>query len=153
MEPGSGSSPAPTPTPVKKGGKRQAAPKVIGEFRQLPDQGSIFVGSKGVMLLPHIAKPEFYPEAQFKDFSYPQLEPRNHWRQFAEACRGNDKTSANFDYAGPLTETVLLGGVATRYPATTLEWNTAELKFTNMAEASQYIRRAYRQGWEVKDLS
>jgi hypothetical protein len=137
----------------KKGRKRDAAPKIQGEFRELPSQGSIFIGTKGVMLLPHIAKPELYPDHQFKDFVFPKLEQQNHYTQFAEACLGRGKTSASFDYSGPLTEAVLLGGVATRFPQKELAWNGPALKFTNSSEATQLLRRAYRKGWEVKGLS
>jgi len=122
------------------------------EGDKLPEQGSIFIGTKGVLLLPHVAKPQLYPYAQFKDFSFPKLPAQNHWTQFAEACRGNGKTSAHFDYAGPLTETVLLGGVATRFPQATLRWDAAKLKF-DASEADQLLRRAYRKGWEVAGLS
>jgi hypothetical protein len=121
------------------------------EGDKLPQQGSIFIGTKGVLLLPHVAKPQLYPDSQFKNFAFPKLDPQDHWTQFAEACRGNGKTSAGFDYAGPLTETVLLGGVATRFPNTTLEWNAADLKF-NVAEANELLRRSYRKGWEVAGL-
>ena len=72
--------------------------------------------------------------------------------QFADACRGNGKTSAGFDYSGPLTEAVLLGGVATRFPKTTLQWNAAKVQFDNETQANQYLRRVYRKGWEVKGL-
>jgi predicted dehydrogenase len=119
----------------------------------LPDQGSIFLGEKGVMVLPHVAKPILLPEESFKDYARPTLEPINHWHQFVEAVRGNGQTSANFDYAGPLTESILLGGIASRFPKTTLEWDAAKLRFTNVADANQYIRRTYRKGWEVPGLS
>ena len=127
--------------------------KALLDGDDLPDQGSVFIGTKGVMLLPHIASPQLYPDAQFKDYQRPKLPSVNHYTQFAEACRGNTKTSANFDYAGPLTEAVLLGGVATRFPQTTLEWNAAELRFNNEPDANPYVRRTYRKGWEVKGLS
>lgn len=120
--------------------------------RKLPDQGSIFIGTKGSMLLPHVDKPMLLPEAQFKDFPMPTVKGDDHWIQFVEACLGNGTTAAGFDYSGPLTETVLLGSVATRFPKTTLEWNAAKLKFANVSDANQYVRRAYRKGWEVKGL-
>jgi hypothetical protein len=123
------------------------------EGDKLPDQGSVFIGTKGVMLLPHVAKPQLYPDATFKDFVPPKLPNINHWKSFTEACRGNGTTSANFDYSGPLTEAVLLGGVATRFPKTTLEWDGPGLKFTNESEANKLLRRQYRKGWEVKGLS
>ena len=120
--------------------------------RKLPDQGSIFIGTKGVMVLPHVSRPILLPDEQFTDFKMPDVKGSNHWGQFVEACRGNGKTSANFDYAGPLTEAVLLGGIASRFPKTTLDWNAAKLTFSNQAEANQFVRRAYRKGWEVKGL-
>jgi predicted dehydrogenase len=134
-------------------GDRRPAAEIqsLLEGDKLPDQGSIFVGTKGALLLPHVARPQLYPDSQFKSFTFPKLAHQDHWTQFAEACRGNGKTSAGFDYAGPLTETVLLGGVATRFPHTTLEWNTAELKF-NLADANALLRRKYRKGWEVAGL-
>ena len=66
---------------------------------------------------------------------------------------GNGKTTTPFDYSGPLTESVLLGPAATRFPKTTLEWNGAKGKFRNSEEANQVVRRQYRTGWRVKGLS
>jgi predicted dehydrogenase len=123
------------------------------EGQAAPDQGSIFIGTKGVLLLPHVGRPQLFPQAQFKEFAMPRVGSVNHWTQWLEACRGQGTPSANFDYSGPLTEAVLLGGLATRFPKTTLEWDAAGLKFTNLAEANQYLRRTYRKGWEVKGLS
>ncbi len=57
-----------------------------------------------------------------------------------------------FDYSGPLTESVLLGCLATRFPGMTLEWDPAELKVTNVSEANAFVRRRYRKGWEVEGL-
>ena len=124
---------------------------LLGE-RKLPDQGSIFLGTKGVMILPHVGRPILLPDEQFKDFKAPEVKGGDHWGQFVEACRGNGKTSANFDYAGPLTEAILLGSVATRFPKTTLDWDAEKLSFRNVADANQYVRRAYRKGWEVNGL-
>jgi predicted dehydrogenase len=118
---------------------------------KLPGQGSIFVGTQGVMLLPHIGQPRLVGEA-FEDSKVEEVEGEDHWRQFIEAALGNGKTSANFDYAGPLTESVLLGSVASRFPNTTLEWDAGKLSFTNVAEANRFVRRPYRKGWEVTGL-
>ncbi len=123
----------------------------LGPDIKLPDQGSIFLGTKGAMLLPHIGMPVLLPKANFMEFAMPKLAQVDHYRQFVEACRGNGKTSAHFDYAGALTETILLGGVATRFPKTTLEWDAAKMTFKNLNEANPFLRRAsYRKGWEPK---
>jgi predicted dehydrogenase len=120
---------------------------------KFPDQGSIFLGTNGVMLLPHIGKPQLLPVEKFAGFKMPQIENGNHYTLFLEAVRGNGKTTAGFDYSGPLTETVLLGGVASHFPQTTLEWNSRALKFKNVSAANAFLRRTYRRGWEVKGLS
>ena len=119
---------------------------------EMPNSGSIFIGTDGVMVMPHVGKPQLYPEAKFKDFKFPEIGEVNHWGSFVSACLGEGKTSANFAYAGPLTEAVLLGGVASRFPKTTLDWNALKLKF-NLGEANQYVRRTYRKGWSIKGLS
>lgn len=114
---------------------------------KLPDQGSIFRGTHGVMVLPHVGMPKLLGEA--KGHPIAEVEGANHWHQFIDAAKGEGKTSANFDYAGPLTEAVLLGSVASRFPQQTLEWDTVAQKFGNVPEANHYVRRAYRQGWEI----
>ena len=119
---------------------------------KVPAQGSVFIGAKGVMVLPHVGMPVLLPMEQFRDFEMPQEEAANHYFQFADAVMGKGKTSTSFDYSGPLTEAVLLGPVATRFPHTTLEWNAAKMKFKNSAEADALVRRPYRTSWHVKGL-
>jgi len=120
------------------------------EGQELPGQGSVFIGTKGVMLLPHVDRPSLFPKADFADYQMPEISGANHWEQFVNACLGHGATSANFDYAGPLTETVLLGSLATRFPKQTLEWNSAQLTFTNVKEANTFVGRSYRKGWEPR---
>jgi predicted dehydrogenase len=122
------------------------------EKDEMPNTGSIFIGTDGVMVLPHIAKPQLYPDAKFTDFKYPDLGELDHWASFVNACLGEGKTTAHFGYAGPLTEAVLLGGVASRFPETTMEWNAHKQKFS-VSDANQFVRRRYRKGWSVKGLS
>lgn len=131
---------------------REVLEPVLGKH-SLPDQGSIFLGEKGALLLPHVAAPILLPEEKYTGYERPQLADLNHWHQFVDAVRGEGQTLAPFSYAGPLTESILLGGVATHYPNETLEWNAADLKFTNLDAANQHIRRNYRAGWEVPGLS
>ena len=122
------------------------------EGDNVPGQGSIFIGTKGVMLLPHIASPQLYPDADYRTFRMPEVETIDHWTHFAKCVREGGKPWANFDYAGPLTEAVLLGGVATRFPHATLVWDAAAVQFTNLPEANQYVKRPYRKGWEVRGM-
>jgi predicted dehydrogenase len=120
--------------------------------RGLSDQGSIYIGSNGVLYSPYIANPVLLPAAQFRDYRIPQVGGEDHYRQFVEACRGNGRTAAGFDHAGPLTESVLLGCLATRFRNTTLNWDAANLRVTNVAGANRFVRRTYRRGWEVEGL-
>jgi predicted dehydrogenase len=126
--------------------------RALLEGDELPGAGSIFVGTQGVLVLPHVARPLLYPDKKFKDLKLPDVTEDNHWGKFVEACLGGTRTTAGFDYSGPLAETVLLGTVALRFPKTTLKWNAAALNFSE-SEANQYIRRQYRTGWAVKGLS
>ena len=122
------------------------------EDQQFPDQGSLFIGTKGLMLLPHVELPKLFPANDFKDYGLPRVKGLNHWKQFVQACRGNGVTTADFSYAGPLTEAILLGGIASRFPQVTLSWNSREMKI-NHPGANQLVRREYRNGWQSPAMS
>jgi len=62
------------------------------------------------------------------------------------------RPGANFDYAGPLTEFVLLGVIANRVPGKLLTWHAAEMKLEGSDEAARLLKRTYRKGWEVEGL-
>ncbi|MGL5018611.1 MAG: Gfo/Idh/MocA family oxidoreductase, partial [Luteolibacter sp.] len=124
---------------------------LIGD-KKLPRQGSIFIGTAGVMLLPHVGTALLFPAETFRDYVPPAVEEVNHWTQFVSACQGVGETSAPFTYGGPLTEAVLLGGVASHFPQATLKWDAPQLEFS-LAEANRFVRRDYRKGWEIKGLS
>ncbi|CAN5238319.1 Gfo/Idh/MocA family oxidoreductase [soil metagenome] len=119
-----------------------------------PDQGSILIGTDGVLLAPHGSSPKVYRNGEAQRVQMPDLEPRDHYTEFVEACLAGDGTqpSAPFDYSGPLSEAVLLGCLATALPGESLEWDAAALKFTNSEAANALVRRSYRKGWEVEGL-
>ena len=71
-----------------------------------------------------------------------------HHQEFVEACKGGPKAGSNFDYAAPLTVTVLLGNVAMRAQQR-IDWDPVKMKVTNVPEANAYLQREYRQGWEL----
>ncbi len=116
------------------------------------DQGSIYIGTEGILYSPYIAAPVLLPKEKFADYKIPKQPGEDHYRQFIEACRGNGKTSTPFSYSGPMTEAVLLGCLATRFVKTTLEWDVTKPAITNVKEANAYVRRTYRKGWEVEGL-
>jgi hypothetical protein len=114
---------------------------------KMPDQGSIFIGTEGVMVLPHIAMPRLVGE-KVAGKEIEKVPGSNHWHQFIDAAMGSGQTTAGFDYAGPLSESVLLGSVATRFPQQELQWDAKALRFTNVEDANKFVRRTYRAGWE-----
>jgi hypothetical protein len=70
-----------------------------------------------------------------------------------DAARGHGTASAPFEYAGPLTEMVLLGCLATRFPEKAIEWDAEKMRSPNVEEANKFVRRTYRKGWEELGLS
>jgi predicted dehydrogenase len=137
-------------------GDERPAKKILTEHigdKPFPDQGSLFIGDAGAMLLPHVAQPQMFPEKKWAGFIRLLIDDENHWHQFVEAVRGNGNTSTPFSYSGPLTESVLLGGIATHFKDQTLEWDATNLTFRNVPDANRLIRRTYRPGWDVAGLS
>jgi len=133
---------------------------------ELPKTGSLFVGEKGNMVLPHVGGPRLYPVENFKEFVYPKdIKGLNHWHGWVDAILAGTKTTDSFDYAGLLTETVQLGNVAARASrpptpkrgtnapgardANTLKWDSENLRFTNNDAANALLTKTYRRGWEV----
>jgi len=126
-------------------------PKHIREHidgRAFPKQGALLIGEAGSMLLPHPGGPQLFPKDKFKGYARPGIAERNHYHHWVDACRQQAQTEAGFGYAGPLTETILLGTIALRCPGKELAWNAKQMKVTNLAEANQYIHRPYRKGWD-----
>lgn len=118
---------------------------------KLPGQGSLYIGTEGVLLHSHTNTPQLLPKEKFTGYKYPKLEPRNHWFDFIDCCikGGSQKPTANFDYAGPLTEAVLLGCLASPFPGETLQWDAPALKISNHEAANALVKRKYRAGWEM----
>lgn len=112
---------------------------------------SLMVGEKGCLLVNHFSDPRLFPEKDFADFEWPELEEANHYHGWVDAClEGNTELSANFAYAGPLTETVQLGNVAAHFPGETLEWDAENFRITNLKEANAHLTCDYREGWAVE---
>ena len=127
---------------------KQKSPE--GKEIGLPDQGSMFVGEKGYVLLPHVAQPILLPESDFVKTTIERKPNGNHYHLFVDACLGGAPTTAHFGYAGPLTEAVLLGVLANRFPQQELQWNAEAMNIPNHVSANSLLRRDYRSGFEVK---
>jgi predicted dehydrogenase len=114
----------------------------------LPGSGSILLGERGSLVIPHVAMPKLFPEEKFADFKIEVVPARDHYVSWADACRGEDKTTSHFDYAGPLSETVLLGTIAIRLPGQALSWNVDEFKLAGSPHAQGLLTKSYRAGWQ-----
>ena len=112
--------------------------------------GVLFVGDKG-MLAADYGRYHLFPLEKFKGFQPPEPsipDSLGHWNEWVNACKTGSPTTCNFDYAGALTETVLLGIVAFR-TGKSLKWDAQSLKATNCPAADRYITKEYRKGFEV----
>ena len=112
--------------------------------------GCVFIGDEG-MLLSDYSKHVLLPEEKFRDYKGPEKTiPRvaSHHAEWIAACKGEGKTLADFEYSGWLTEANHLGNVAYR-TGKKIEWDPATLTATNAPEAAKFIRREYRQGWDL----
>lgn len=118
--------------------------------RKVPGSGVMFVGTEGDLFADYTSY-RLYPEERFARFEppAPTIPPSpGHYAEWLAACRGGAPAACAFDYAGPLSETVLLGSVAYRV-GRRIEWDAAALTATNAPEAARYVRKEYRAGWEV----
>ena len=127
--------------------------KGVIDASQLPGSGSVLVGEKGALLIPHVGQPKLLPEDRFADAEYPQLDRQSHYILWADACRGEGQTNSHFGYAGNLTETILLGTIAIRLPETKLTWDAPSMRLTGHPKAAGMLTRRYRRGWEIDGLS
>lgn len=134
------------------------------------DGGVLLVGTKGKMLIDcYGANPRLLPTLRMKEIDHVLTLPRvpeGHYLQWVNACRagyGNATTSSPFEYAGPFTESILMGNVAIRswmlknpklkgwedkyLGRKKLLWDASNMRITNFEEANQFVRRSYRPGW------
>jgi hypothetical protein len=85
-----------------------------------------------------------------------------HYTQWVDACMagyGKMTLSSPFDYAGPMTEAILMGNLALRcyamkgkdgYPGRKkLLWDAKNMKITNFDEANAFVGRKFREGWSM----
>jgi predicted dehydrogenase len=136
------------------GGKKP--PIELFEGEDVSQGGALLIGEKGKLYVPHDygGKHTFLPKAKFEGYqnppeTIPRVPGANHHKDWVSACKNPDhKACSNFSYSGPLTEMVLLGVVAFR-TGQKIEWDGPNMKATNSSAAEEYIRPAYRKGWEL----
>ncbi|MBI3849998.1 MAG: Gfo/Idh/MocA family oxidoreductase [Verrucomicrobia bacterium] len=136
------------------GGIMPPRPVELEDGRELNrEDGIIFVGDKGKMLVTGWGgeNPRLIPESRNRDYQRPpKTLPRSvgHHKEWLLACRTGSPTRSNFDFAGPLTEAVLLGVVCVRNGGDKLLWDSAKVA-TNEPEANRFLHYEYRKGWEL----
>ena len=112
--------------------------------------GVLFVGDKG-MVLANYGSHVLLPKDKFVDVERPaKTIPASvgHHQEWINACLQGTPTTCNFDYSGPLTETVLLGNVAYR-TGEKIRWDAQNLKAIGCDKADVFLRRNYREGWSL----
>lgn len=136
------------------GGKRPPRPKHLEASRKTPTRGQVWVGSGNRSLMDTSEKcqsPRLIPESEMKAYaphrpakSIPRIPKGSPHQEWVRACKGGPKPGSNFDYSGPLSETVLLGNLAIR-ARKRIEWNSERFEITNDAAANELLRASYRR--------
>ena len=141
------------------GGLLPARPAELEVGRKLGDDdgGVLLIGSEATLMAGCYGRsPRLIPEARMQTFTAPPKTldriPKGedgHEQDWIRACKGGKPASSNFDISGPLSEMVLMGNLAVRFPNRLLLWDGAAMKVTNDADADAYVRRQYREGWKL----
>jgi predicted dehydrogenase len=137
------------------GGKLPARPEGLDPQVKFAQSGCLFAGTKASMILSGNAGDivQIFPQPTIE--APPRLLDRNtrgkdllqkHIGEWMAACRGDGKTLSNFAYAGPMTESLLLGNLAVRV-GQKIEWDGPNLRITNHETANQWVNKPYREGW------
>lgn len=145
------------------GGMRPPTPEELDEDQKdLPAEGMMFVGDKGKILAGfHVDSPRLIPEKRMKGAPAAEAAPRRQPRdpgqaspgmsQWIAACRGGAQSPGSFLNAGPISVAVNLYAVALR-TGRKLLYDAESRKITNVAEASKYLSREYRKGWDPQSI-
>jgi hypothetical protein len=128
------------------GGVKPPIPREM-EGRAMPSSGTLYVGDEGKML-----GLEILPSSRAKKFaSVPKTLPRRSgtWGEWFEACTGGEQAGCHFEWAGLLTELVLIGNIAIR-TGKQLQWDAKNMRITNDEDANQYVKEPYHNGWSLE---
>ena len=112
-------------------------------------KNTLFIGTGG-MLICGFDGWSLLPAEKFADFRGPkETIPKSagFHREWLDACRGGMPATCNFQYSGPLAESVLLANIAYRVQGK-FDWDAASIQ-SNRDDVNALLRREYRRGWEV----
>lgn len=136
------------------GGLKPPRPLELEDGREMgqENEGLLFIGERGTIMCGFQGEnPRLIPDSKMKEFKQPpKTLPRSagNNQEWIEACKGGPPGGANFEFEDAITESVLLGNVAVR-AGKKLRWDGPGMKVINAAEAQQYVRDEYRQGWTL----
>lgn len=135
------------------GGLMPPEPAEMPPGGRLPDNGVLYIGSKGKMYHgSHGGMPQLLPHALNDEAAKVNKSIERspgHYEEWVAACKGGPRPVSNFDYAGPLTEIMLLGVLSLKAPGRRLEWDSANLKINNAPELNHLVHTEYRKGWNL----
>ena len=135
----------------------------LAEYAKNPeaklDNGVIIIGSKATTFgQSHASRPRCLAgDAAAVEKVLKKGDPAsnyNHYREFVEACQANDpsRCGSKLSYAAPLTEALLIGCIALRYPGEELHFDPKKMQFTNKPEANAFLKAPSRGDWDFKKL-
>jgi hypothetical protein len=134
------------------GGIRPMTPdELLADGKTLSAEGMMFIGDKGKIVAGFRGEdPKLIPEIRMKDIKtdLPEESYPDTTEAWITAFRDKKQSPGSFTLAGPVTETILLGAVALR-ARKRVEYDTLNMKITNVPEANKFLTREYRQGWEL----
>lgn len=134
------------------GGMKPSTPhELLSDGKTLTAEGMMFVGDKGKIIAGFRGEnPVLIPESRMKDITVeePEVYSQDSNDVWINAFRNKTQSPGSFIYAGPVTETILLGAVALR-ARKRVEYDSSSMKITNFPEADKFLTREYRQGWEL----
>jgi hypothetical protein len=137
------------------GGHKPPASLIGGD--PLDKNGCIIIGTEGTFYSIDWAgdRHMLYPKEKFAEYKPPaQTLPRvkSHHQEWFAACKGGPAPMANFiDFAAPMTEIMQLGNLALLV-GRDLRWDTTAMQAPGCAEAEEFIKPAYREGWRISGL-
>jgi predicted dehydrogenase len=134
------------------GGLMPNKPEELGDEDLNKGGGALLIGSKGKLLHDTYGlKPRLLPKSLHDSYGkppqkLPRIENEDHEMNWVNAAKGKTETSCPFEYAARLTEVMLLGVVALR-AGKKINYDGRNMRVTNVAQANDFLRREYRQGW------
>lgn len=132
------------------GGLRPPVIHEIEEGVKMGAGGTLFIGEKG-KILNDVIFPKSRRDSYKRPTPYIPSSP-GHEMEWILACKGGAPAGSNFDWAGPLTETVILGNIPLRRElrdilgGQVLTFDPVNLSI-NLPEANKFIQNEYREGW------